>query len=482
VLVDCSRWAAPPHEESIQRFTFQGGEVQVYAESKTQNVSGTVANCVFDMIDMHDALVGGPAFGILMVQRYIGPPQGYFDVEINVLNNTFVQTLIHGSGSTVTVYSAVLDNVAIANTTDPRCGLPGADPNPILRGIGSPNIQNNLIRCNTLLGLPRAATIGIDSTDTAAVVQGGVINTNVFDPALAGSMSAGGAFCVNAGASTPVAARNPNPGGGGLDPAFVGEYLSLTLAAPLLRSRDWRLLPGSPCAGAGIPPTSSGSLTAQNGTAYREPILLPHSAFLFDGEGYGNLRIQGGVDAGFDQVDAFIECGYGNDAKNTRGACFSLDPTPAGPGYEVKIFPTSGNVTVGRASVTAGPFGILTPPLPPFQYFSAYSAQFGSLVPPTVLPGFPSAPTTSSLFWLAGPSTLVNLSATIASFAVPAAPPYTPVGAGATGGPLVFGAIFGGFFAPATCSYVNEQAFFTPTGSPHHPSAGILSNLQSFRY
>jgi len=53
------------------------------------------------------------------------------------------------------------------------------DPNPTLRGVGNPNLQNNLVRC--IAPSPRTALMGIDDSDTRAAVTTVTGPSNAFD-------------------------------------------------------------------------------------------------------------------------------------------------------------------------------------------------------------------------------------------------------------------------------------------------------------
>jgi hypothetical protein len=338
-------------ESSIEGFTFQGADVQVYAFGEFKTIPGRVSNCVFDLItfdpESYDGdetpgtvsgAVYGPQFGVLMVNLFnmdLYQSQvngGYYDTPLNILNNTFVQAWL--TKPTVTanedVRTAKSENVAICNVNHPL----GEDPDPSQRGTANPSVQNNAIR-----GLPGSslifghlAMLGIDAGDTAVSVgamAGGPGATNAFDAAAVGGLSPSGTFWSDfdpaVGPPTPrVALLGSSPLPGEVDAAFVGESLLSAVSfggspvAPVLGVADWRILPDSPLKDAGAKPIA-GFLTAANGTSYFVACpAVAWSTFDFDGEGLGNPRVVGGyVDIGYDETDVFtVTASYGNGSKS----------------------------------------------------------------------------------------------------------------------------------------------------------------------
>jgi hypothetical protein len=319
-----------------------------------------------------------------------------------------------------------------------------------LRGVGNPCVQNNLVRY--AFGAPRHPFLGIDDTDTRAIIGTKVGPTNAFDPSLFSSLGqpdqAFGPtfnFCVWRGDPThgingvaPVPALNPEPATGGTDPAFVGEMLS-SRGLPITFARDWRILPDSALVDKGSAPDaySGGVLQAQNQTMYVEPTLLgdninhwPESSFDFDGEVYGNPRVLGAFpDIGFDEADIYVQAGYVNDSQSFEVAMFNCG---AGNGTaaasEFVITPSAG--TMRRLQVaTPVSFGI-NPPGAPLGYADttmllcgggtdrAFTTQFGSEFP-AVVPGL-------GLDWLRNSGPLMVNTTQPAVLVPPVAPVYVP--------------------------------------------------------
>ncbi|MEM7357375.1 MAG: hypothetical protein AAF657_41560, partial [Acidobacteriota bacterium] len=420
-------------------------------------------NNVFDMLNFSDAGVPGPLFGILMVHTFDLSILGYRDIPLNILNNTFIQGWADPGLGIVT---AVPGSVAITDVTntlvnDPLFPEAEPDPNPVLRGVGNPNIQNNLIRSAPTPA--RTALLGIDATDTSAAIGTLIGASNAFDPAQA--VSTNGVFNSLIIGAVPAPAVSTNPSTGGSDPAFVGEMLSSLGGLPTSVTRDWRVLFDSALVDAGtspVPPNLApgGVLQAGNGTAYVEPTLIPLSSFDFDGEVYGNLRRLGAeIDIGFDETGQFVDSLYGNDSRSySPMPCdVSCTPTP-GLGTRVLLFPTNGTVSFFE---TRTPMPFPGPFLTPGGFYWAFSTQFGTVVPPA--PG---------LVWLQ----------TVSS-------PFTTFSAGAPNVPLLpingyvppFGGSVHNFAAllppvppQNACTYVNEQLLYTPAGA-----APVFTNLQS---
>ncbi|MEM7354721.1 MAG: DUF1565 domain-containing protein, partial [Acidobacteriota bacterium] len=88
-LVDLTFLFDDTVEEMIDGFTFQGGHVQIYAETEFAPIRTRISNNVFDMLNFSDAGVPGPLFGILMVHTFDLSILGYRDIPLNILNNTF---------------------------------------------------------------------------------------------------------------------------------------------------------------------------------------------------------------------------------------------------------------------------------------------------------------------------------------------------------------------------------------------------------
>ena len=347
VLVDFSDAIDDEYDEMIDGVTFQGADIQVYAEAREHAIDGRISNCVFDLLDGPNSEgVGyaGPDFGILMVHAVqsdggggpkgdptdppgtgdpTDPPIGgdptdppgtgddgnggvsYNDVRLHVFNNTFVQSWDRdGFVDPEPDVSAADTSVAICDVNDPACGSANPDPNPLLRGVGNPNIQNNLIRAFD--DTPPIALMGIDNADVTCAVGTRLGATNAFDPAaVAGPgipFPSGLAFCSTIVGALPTVvtdtasglALNPNGRTGGQDPAFVGEALAVSIPGllPAGNGRDWRLIASSIYADDGtLPILATGILGAANGTQHTDLNCAPQSSFDLDGEYWGNDRV-----------------------------------------------------------------------------------------------------------------------------------------------------------------------------------------------
>lgn len=399
------------YADFIDGVTFQGGDVQVLADGEFDG-EYRISNCVFDMLDYQDMepAVRGPYFGILMVERWdLANSCEYPVYRMHILNNTFVEGW-YTDPSGESFLASRPEAVAICDTNDPLCLFGGdGDPNPGLRGVGRPNIQNNLFR--TIAPAPRLPMLGIDATDTTrSIGVGPSVFTNAFDPS---PFSAGGAdtvtgpdytFCVQrtvldcstgtavyTPGAPPQEAIHPVAGAGGIDPGFIGELLSWK-GFPISASRDWRLLPDSAMRDLGSIPVYAdtdpdrGRLGAVNGTIYFDPIFasppqIPLSSFDFDGEVYGNLRINGFVDIGFDETDLMVQCGYQNDSRSFAGGLLVNCPSSGALlGIDAYITPGAGSLALLRTR---------TPMVPPLGYtgalpacgttgFFAFTTQFGA--------------------------------------------------------------------------------------------------------
>ncbi|MDJ0839927.1 MAG: hypothetical protein QNK37_25645 [Acidobacteriota bacterium] len=381
VLVDCTFLTDNTYEEMIDGFTFQRGDMQVYAETEFGPIRARVSNCVFDMLDAEDG--PGPYFGLIMVHVYNLTAGGiYYDIPMNVLNNTFIQGWLFSEDNVITSRP---DAVAITDVSDPACWAT-PDPDISLRGLGNPSIQNNLIRyaCEQR----RTSLLGIDNSDVTVAVGTSPGPTNGFDPGTVGGFDLTGRFCSRILGAPPTPRLNPQPATGGVDPAFVGEFLSNSLGYAFNFSRDWRLLPSSAFVDVGSAPVG-GTLVAANGTTYTDA-GFPEQSFDFDGEHYGNLRIQGAFpDIGFDETDVLVSAGgYFNDTRSQIPGCSCYHPF--GTSSKLFIFPGPGNYDLFN-TIACKPFippagtpGICVAGSP-----WAFSTQFGTLVPPVVVGGFP---------------------------------------------------------------------------------------------
>ncbi|MFK7960008.1 MAG: hypothetical protein AB8G96_05725 [Phycisphaerales bacterium] len=426
-LVDATFLVDPGYDEFVDGFTFQGGDIQVYAETEAHDVHFAVSNCAFDMLEASPDLVEAglmlptPAFGVLMVHTFdlalFQKPEmrvpidimsettiepGYWDIWCHLLNNTFIQAWRPDDDELVAMGGAgsvAICDVANTVVNDPQFPKADPDPNPVYRGVGNPNIQNNLIRGSGTDG-GAWAMLGIDQSDTTVVV--GTVPagtaTNAFDPQFVGGNN--GRFTSQIIGVNPPTALIPDPQAAnptGLpqaDPAFVGEWLTKDRNLGLGQGRDWRLLPGSALADLGAAPLNNAQLMAANGTMYLQgpaATRLPEWAFDFDGEHWGNVRFQGAnPDIGFDETDLTVFAGaYFNDNRSRadNGGVFPAElctPGPAGSNRFVLVPMTTGQCTL---------FTAYHPLFIGLNDYAAWSAHPGSSVPggfvPGQIPGFP---------------------------------------------------------------------------------------------
>jgi len=361
ILVDFSSLVDSSYDEMLDAVTLQGGDVQVFAETEIRDIDGRVSNCIFDMLDNPEEGYGAPFFGVLMVHLSLGEGEGYRDVRLNIFNNTFVQSWDPSGGAGEPQFSAANDSVAICDVNDPRCGTGAGDFNTTLRGVGNPSIQNNVIRAFD--PTPPTALMGIDDTDVSCVFCSNVGATNAFDlGAVAGgnpTVSANGlTFCSNVTGALPLpvfiagAPLNPNAQTGGFDPAFVGETLSSVSGGiiPATHARDWRILQDSVLVNQGSAPLT-GLMLAANGTLHIDLACSPQSSFDFDGEYWGNQRIEidplaavgsaARVDIGYDEASVMIECAMANDSIVHRVAATPQYGPFTGLGLRLFVYPQS---------------------------------------------------------------------------------------------------------------------------------------------
>lgn len=137
-------------------------------------------------------------------------------------------------------------------------------------------------------------------------------------------------------------------GTSGVDPAFVGEYVSTVLGAntPTLRDyRDWRVMPGSPVENRAIVPASNGYLTPASllpgGFIYATNEPLELDLFKWDGERWGNPRVvDGAPDVGFDERHLVIQAGNWANDTNSHNVPGFMTPFGAGQSTRYFILPT----------------------------------------------------------------------------------------------------------------------------------------------
>ncbi|MEM7305942.1 MAG: hypothetical protein AAF682_04695 [Planctomycetota bacterium] len=474
-LVDMSGLSddpAEPFEEMIDGFTFQGGHIQVYAETEVEDLHGRVSNCVFDMLDYAslagDAVIGldipGPEFGVLMVHVYDDDVLGYNDIRMKVFHNTFIhgwddQYIQNIYGTTLRSTDTAVSICDVTNTLHNDSTFEGMkfEPDDVerLRGIGNPSIQNNLIRY--IPGNPHISMLGIDSEDTSVDIGAPVGPTNFFDEDTTGGTN--GVY-ISAVLMPLMLPEADDVADGYPDPGFVGEMLSWNFGE--LAARDWRLLQDSVVVNEGSTPVD-GVLRAVNGTTYVRPALIESWSDDFDGEGYGNFRnMLGGTDIGFDEVDVVTMAGgYLPDSRTYGPGACAESCTPAGlslGSVRYPMFPAAGAWTLFQT----------TAPIPGAP---AWAVQPGVLDPPLLLPGLAGA---SSLLWLIGaPLPPVVAAGTTVTLVLPSPGPGGPLHVVNT---LPLGV--GLPFPSGACEFVNEQMLLVPdAGEPLAPGA-YASNLQ----
>jgi len=323
---------------------------------------------------------------------------GYLDGRTLIAHNTFVfahWNNIPGQGWESWSRD---EAVGILDFNNPACATtPCTDPNATTasgvidyRGIGNPCIVGNVFRTRPLVAgalVQPFAMLGIEARDTLVSNGTSFVQTNLFDPGRVGSTnnvgnptstSASGFFsrpvlstlvesvatngradlwnCATVGwaacslSTGPCLTTSPAPspaaglalwnGTSGVDPAFVGEYVSTVLGASTLalRSyRDWRVMPGSPVENRAIVPPGNAYVTPAGSFSFatNEPPEL--DLFKWDGERWGNPRVvDGAPDVGFDERHLVIEAG--NWASDTNSHNVPGFMTPFGVGQSTRYF------------------------------------------------------------------------------------------------------------------------------------------------
>jgi hypothetical protein len=229
-------------------------------------------------------------------------------------------------------------------------------------------------------------------------------------------------------APTPAAGLALWNGTSGVDPAFVGEYVSTVLGTSTLalRSyRDWRVMPGSPVENRAIAPAGNayvtpplqmaGSVFGANFVfATNEPLEL--DLFKWDGERWGNPRVvDGAPDVGFDERHLVIKAGNWANDTNSHHVPGFMTPFGAGQSTRYFILPldaagvdlTTANrwlqlfqTSVDPPAPSSGdgwiapPGALLTPPslaTLPLSYRTKYVSFATPSTTPISLTGFPSS-------------------------------------------------------------------------------------------
>lgn len=366
--------ASPDVAEVLEGFTFEGGDVQVLvnqsASAPFEN-RHRISNCVFDMrhawrLDPKEPtgpVVAGPYMGICMQKKatfyFAGQVVGYVDQKVLIAHNTFVfgrwGSFLQEPNDWIELSRP--EAVGIIDVGNPNCSTGvGADPDDRVRGVANLCVVGNVFRtAPSVAAIKPYAMIGVAQNDTRVFVNGSPVQTNAFAPSRVGSTN--GFFyslpvnCVivetvaanseNDLWNCQVSAAGPcntlNPGcpaatipapavsiwdgvtGVGVDPAFVGEYLTTDSSTTGVARgyRDWRILPGSPLENMAISPGAEYVTEANIAfsiSANRELNLFAW----WDGEHWGNPRIvDGAPDIGFDERHLLIMAGsWSNDSSS----------------------------------------------------------------------------------------------------------------------------------------------------------------------
>ncbi len=357
--------------------------------------SGRISNCVFNLRSAWfpdkggSGSVFGPYFGVMMLKPYVQPtagqPGGYYDQQMLIAHNTFLFGRFArpdpSSPPTWVPGTARRPCVAVIDVTDPGClGNGPKDPQSSLRGIGRAGLMANLFRTGpfSALAAGHLAMLGIDNKDTRFlaqfVPQGPFVEvqTNAFQPLAANQPSDGtlqyfswpvtGAVVLASGpygdllnyhsqlpngscSGSQPPSGCPNCGdypvnppfavwhsdAPGLDPCFVGEYLSDAYGSPLWNTHDLRLMPGSPCIDRGFPipiasngiPKPPREVSNVSGVTFDTAPTVCNSLLSgWDGEHWGNPRyfhsyVELGTktDIGCDEAHLMVMAGsYANDS------------------------------------------------------------------------------------------------------------------------------------------------------------------------
>ena len=427
-----------------------------------------ISNCVFDMrhgwlVDPTDPStdVDGPFIGIYMLKSMVQNPPilsstpMYIDQELLIMNNTFIMSQWKKvSGVEQWVNLARPQSVGIMDASSPGCDLTFRDCNDRVRGMGSSAIINNVFRTAPSSNSPApAAMLGIDEGDTRAnpggpgpLVRsnafasdrvGGLNNTNGYfysepmvpvlvypgDPSQrippgwnCQAVPAGtGNFCGVTDPACPadscVAANLPVPkieifsGSTGVDPGFVGEFLSVSLSTSIGDYVDWRLLPGeapdSPLKDVGFyPPTPD--VIMENGTHIAMPVRNNLSPFLWDGESYGNPRIvDDAIDIGADEIHFLVMAGSYGNSSNSHNAPGALNPdaTTGHPDRYTLIRESAGPVSVSIGNQLKVHGVQVQPVLPP----TAWARPPGVLISPIINTNLPGGYRTKYIPFKASP-------------------------------------------------------------------------------
>lgn len=405
--------------ETLDGFTFQGGDVQVLLTTKLSGANyfpaARVSNCQFDL--RHGLLVqptgttalSGPYFGVMMkrVATYDSnaPVMGYLDSRVLIAQNTFVFARWDDASSNGGWESESRpETVGVIDFSDPNSlsSVGGTDPDCSFRGVGNPCITGNLFRtkpASSGTGTRPFAMLGIGNEDTQVLTANGYVSTNAFDPARVGStnghfystpvvsgivsastsawvhwncqnQASAPGVCTSPCSSNCTTATYPSPkvhvwdGTTGVDPAFVGEFVSSQLTSSQTPPTDydyidWRLMPGSPLENQSVSPGTGGPrgfVTAPHAgdATWVFPTEFPEECALFrwDGEHWGNPRIADSVpDIGFDERGLVIQAGNWANGSNSHNQPGFMHPTGGGDPTRWFILPqVAGGVTLSATN------------------------------------------------------------------------------------------------------------------------------------
>jgi len=407
VLVDVSAAVLP--FTFIDGFTFQGGDIQIYQESESDE-GFTVSNCLFDLAtEIEGVSQVRPRIGYEIVSGWNAGIGGYNVKRPNILNNDFLFGVrIYRPNHAVVDVKAHADSVGIVDVNDPRCyNIPnGFDYDPVslaLRGVNEPSVQNNLFRTLPAQSA-QVVMLGLDDTDTSAAnALGTSVPTNAFQAAGVGGSTPTPLYFSAIVGSAPVPQVDLTLVGGVLvnDPGFVGEFLANKVAG-LETYRDFRIMEGSPLIDQGLAPIDVGGgtmqLIAKNGTTYQRgygpnyptPAYDPDfDAFDWDMEHEGNVRVHDAdVDIGFDEYHSLIVAGsYSNEGCSHYKVNGPLDgPIPSGLSPDRWVFVRTmfanrtANVSANGAAAVVNPPTSCTP-IAPAQPHDAWLTPVGMLSP-----------------------------------------------------------------------------------------------------
>lgn len=395
---------SPDVSEILEGFTFEGGDVQVLVSQDPASPLDNrhrVSNCVFDMRHnwrLDPSVTTGPAItgpyigiGLQKKTAFYSSIVGYVDQKLVIAHNTFV----FARWAPVTpeqddwVELARPEAVGIIDFGNPNC-IPGsADRDDRVRGMANLCVVANVFRTAPTTGsIKPYAMIGVEQADTRVFVNGAAMQTNAFAPGRVGSTNGffhslpvtsflvesvvanGTSDLWNCQVSAPGNCNALNPGcsaatlptpavsiwdgvvGVGVDPAFVGEYLSTdsSTTGVIDSYRDWRILPGSPLENMAVAPASE--LVTEAGVTFNVGANRELNLYSgWDGEHWGNPRIvDGAPDIRFDERHLMIMAGSWSNDSNSHGKPGYLHPNlisnASNPTRQIILPDTAGGVVL----------------------------------------------------------------------------------------------------------------------------------------